>query len=174
MHSDGMTDQPVTMQWDGEAFKPVNDFWAKRCDKLFVIGERYAIVEHHERSMASHKHYFSLIAEAWLNLPEKLAGEFPNPESLRKYALITAGYCTGNKIVCRDEDEARAMILLVASMDEYAVCDSKGPVVTIWRAKSQSLKAMGKKDFQISKDKVLNVISQLIGADITERSQVAA
>jgi hypothetical protein len=113
MHSDGMTDQPVTMQWDGEAFKPVNDFWAKRCDKLFVIGERYAIVEHHERSMASHKHYFSLIAEAWLNLPEKLAGEFPNPESLRKYALITAGYCTGNKIVCRDEDEARAMILLV-------------------------------------------------------------
>jgi hypothetical protein len=40
-----------------------------------------------------------------------------------------------------------------------------GCVLTVWRAKSQSLKAMNKEMFERSKTEVLDVIRKLIGSD---------
>jgi hypothetical protein len=56
-------------------------------------GEIITVEEVKERSAKSHRHYFAVINEAWQNLPEDLADEFPNAEALRKRALIKNGLC---------------------------------------------------------------------------------
>jgi hypothetical protein len=48
-------------------------------------------------------------------------------------------------------------------VDDTAVVRVKDSVVVRWTAKSQSLRAMGRHDFQRSKDAVLAVIDELIG-----------
>ena len=50
-------------------------------------------------------------------------------------------------------------------MDEYAIVTVSGPVVRKFTAKSQSISAMGKKDFQASKQAVLDFLSGSIGVD---------
>lgn len=147
--------------------------FAKRADRELVIGEtlQWEIIK--DRSMNSHRHYFALIAEAWANLPEQLAEDFPSPEKLRKWALIKAGYCTMTRIACRDNAAAVAACALLSGIDSFSICDISGSVVTVYRATSQSVRAMGAKEFQISKEKVLMQISQIIGADVTQASEAA-
>lgn len=144
-------------------------------DKLLVTGEvkAWEIVE--PRSGKSHRHYFSVINEAWQNLPEHLVDEFPNPEALRKFALIKAGYSRKAEIVCANNGEAVKLAGHAREGDEYCVVVIEGKLVKIWRAKSQSVKSMGKQEFQESKDAALHVISVLIGTDAAtlERSQAA-
>lgn len=64
----------------------------KRCDATFTIGARYVLAPREERSSASHRHEFAWLREAWMNLPEHLAEQFPTETHLRKRALIEAGY----------------------------------------------------------------------------------
>ncbi len=49
-----------------------------------------------------------------------------------------------------------------------------GATITEYRAKSQSLRAMGKQEFQASKDAVLGYISDLIGVKPSELEQARA
>lgn len=120
------------------------------------------------RSPETHRHYFACIADAWTNLREDVAETLPSPEHLRKWALIQAGYCTMTRMAFKTNAEAIAACAFIATLDTYAECGVSGNVAVIRRATSQSVKAMGKKEFQISKDKVLGVISQLIGAEVKE------
>ncbi|MNE84166.1 hypothetical protein D3C80_1810410 [compost metagenome] len=53
----------------------------------------------------------------------------------------------------------------IKPMDEYAVVDVREAVVRVFTAQSQSYRAMGKKVFAESKEKVLDAIAALIGAD---------
>ncbi len=151
---------------DGDFQAPIGH--AKRLDKALVIGEVLHWEQVNQRSSESHKHYFAIIAEAWGNLPEDLGLELPSPEHLRKYALCKAGYCTVNKVVCRTNADAIQACMVLAAMDSFAICEVSGSVVTVYRAKSQSMKAMGGKVFQESKERVLQVISEMIGADATQ------
>ena len=66
-----------------------------------------------------------------------------------------------------DTATAIAAAALMQAMDTYAICQVEGRTVTVWRATSQSVRAMGAKEFAESKNKVLDFISQLIGADVT-------
>jgi hypothetical protein len=145
-------------------------------DKQLVIGEvrRWDIIV--ERSAASHAHYFAAVNDAWLNLPSHLSIEFPSSEHLRKWALIKSGYCIIDKVVCASAKEAiRSMVTIRRLSDDYVIFERAGRVLTIYRAKSQSLKAMGtKKEFQESKDKVLDVLSELIGTDAGTLKRQAA
>ena len=156
---------PVRMTWDGEAFVPETQYQAKLCDRYFVVGERYQLVEHHDRSSRSHRHFFACVNEAWQNLPEDLAERFPTSEHLRKYALIRAGYRDERSIVAASKAEAQRMASFVKPMDEYAVVTVSEAVVTVYTAKSQSTRAMGKKTFQESKEAVLDVLAALIHVD---------
>lgn len=140
----------------------------RECDKLLVIGEVTNWEQVHERSAKSHAHYFAVLADAWANLREDIAATMPSPEHLRKWALIQAGYCTMTKLAFKTNAEAIAACAFIATLDTYAECGVNGNVAVIRRATSQSVKAMGKKEFQISKGKVLDVISQLIGAEVRE------
>jgi hypothetical protein len=163
----------LALQYLGEGQFTTPRGFAKRCDKELVIGETLRWEQVNERSAASHRHYFAVIADAWGNLPEALAGDFPSPEHLRKHALCKAGYCTVNRIVCSDNAQAVAACAVMSAMDGYAICNVEGRVVTVYRAESQSIRAMGGKKFNESKSKVLDVISQIIGADATQAGQAA-
>jgi hypothetical protein len=115
----------------------------------------YRLIVSAERSAASHRHYMACVAEAWANLPEHLADEFATPDQLRRWALIRTGYCDVVKVVSSRKSMRR--------IDGYSVItvDAEG-TMTIRTARSQSYAAMGKKEFQESKDAVLGYLAQLI------------
>ncbi|HZH10599.1 MAG TPA: hypothetical protein VEZ24_09525 [Microvirga sp.] len=48
-------------------------------------------------------------------------------------------------------------------MDEYSVVVVRGPIVVVRKPKSQSRRAMGKEEFQQSKQAVLEIVSNMIG-----------
>lgn len=157
------TSAPITMAWDGEAMHPAGKFWAHKADEAFVIGETYRIVEHNDRSTNSHNHFFASLQSGWENLPEIYAEQFPTSEHLRRYALIKSGFCDSQTLVCESRAAALRTAAFMRPLDEFALVTIRDVVVTVYRAKSQSRKAMGKEDFQKSKDAVLDIVSDLIG-----------
>lgn len=165
---------PLRYMGEGEFRTTTKDF-AALCDKTLVIGEVLTWEQVHQRSRKSHNHFFACIHEAWLNLPGVLVLEFPTEEHLRKWALIKAGFCTRRDIVCANGTQAAELIKAMREADEYALVEIRDTkIVTIWRAESQSEKAMGKKRFQESKEKVLDVLSQVIGTDAGALKERAA
>lgn len=155
---------PVPCTWDGESFRPLPRF-AKRCDGYFVVGETYSLVEHQERSHATHAHYFAMVNEAWRNLPEDQAERFPTAEHLRAWALIQAGFRDEETFVASSKAEASRIAAFIKPMDLYSVVIVKGNVVTRLKARSQSYRAMDRKMFADSKEKVLAILADLIGVN---------
>lgn len=155
-----MSIPPLMFTYDGEALIPRVP---RLADKHYVVGETYCLVPHEDRSLASHRHYFASIAEAHANLPEELTERLPTPEHLRKYALIKAGYRDERTFVAASKAEAQRMAAFVRPIDDFALVIADGTNVSVFTAKSQSTRAMGRKVFQESKDAVLRVISELIG-----------
>lgn len=163
---------PIYCEWDGEAWKPLPRFH-NLANAALVVGEVYPLVVHEERSQASHNHEFAWLKEAWLNLPEHLAGQFPSPESLRKYALIKAGYCDLQTFVCGSRAEAMRWAANIRPMDEYSIVETQGSTVRRYTAQSQSKRAMGAEAFRDSKNKILDIIAGLLEvepATLTERA----
>ncbi len=167
---------PILLRYEGEGdFRVMSNFWAARADKEFVVGETYKMVEHHDRSINSHRHFFAVIAEAWSNLPDHLLETYPTSEHLRKKALVWKGYRDERTIVAGSPAEAQRLAAFVKPMDDFAVVTVKDAVVRVWTAKSQSTKAMGAKDFQQSKSDVLDFIDDLLGVErgSTAKSEAA-
>jgi hypothetical protein len=145
-----------------------NTFRALRDVKDIEPGTVAGWARQEHRSAETHRHYFACIADAWANLREDVAATMPSPEHLRKGAMIQAGYCTMTKLAFKTNAEAIAACAFISALDTYAECGVNGTVAVIRRATSQSMKAMGKEEFQKSKEAVLGVISQLIGAEVKE------
>lgn len=160
---------PITFQWNGEAMVPHPRYMAQ-CNRAFAVGENYPLIVHEERSGNSHRHYFAAVHDAWLNLPDDLALNFRTSEHLRKWALIQAGYASERTIACSSREEARKVAAFIKPMDEYAVVLVRGDCIKVFTAESQSHRNMGKKRFQESKDKVLEILSGLIGVKPAELS----
>lgn len=155
--------KPVVFQWDGDNLVPLKRF-TKLCNDQYVVGETYTMAEIEDRSKVSHDHYFATLDDYWHNLPESQADQIysRSPEHLRKYALIKCGYANILDHVCESKAEALRTAALIAPIDEYALIEVRGCVVRIARAQSQKMRAMGKKDFQESKSKVLDYVASLI------------
>src|SRR4051812_26696984 len=83
--------QPITYTWDGASMVPLRRFH-NLANATFETGASYQLVEHHDRSAVSHSHEFAWLKDAWKNLPEGLADQYPTADHLRKRALIDAGY----------------------------------------------------------------------------------
>jgi hypothetical protein len=164
---------PIPFRWDGQAMRAHPQF-ANAAAGQFEAGEYYTLAEVQDRSSASHKHYFACINEAWMNLPEALAQRFPSAEHLRKYALIKAGYRDERSVVCATKAEAARVAAFVKPLDDYAVVIVFECTVTVYTAKSQSLRAMGKDYFQASKDDVLHALADMLGVDVEALSKAEA
>jgi hypothetical protein len=132
----------------------------------------WQMAEH--RSKSSHDHFFACVNEAWKNLPEEMADDFPSPEHLRKWSLIKAGFCSETRIVCANNSEAMTLATKAKSLDKYSVVAIDEKTVTIWTADSQRRDAMGRQAFQEAKERALHIISNLLGVDLTILRQEAA
>ncbi len=137
----------------------------READRRYVIGEVYSLGEEAERSERSHKHFFACVREAWKTLPEDLGDTYPTAEHLRKKALIATGYRDERMIVCDLTSEAARVAAFVQPLDDFAIVSQSGAVVRVWTAKSQSIAAMGRAEFQASKDAVLRFCADLIGVE---------
>lgn len=158
---------PIVLRYDGEGvFSPASKYWAQLADRHYVIGAEYRLIPHEHRSVNSHNHYFASIADAWQNLPAELAVQFPSPDALRRFALIKAGFCDQHTFVCSSKAEALRLAAFIKPVDEYAVVVAKEATVIRYTAKSQSMKAMGKEEFQRSKDSVLGIVSEMLGTSV--------
>lgn len=152
----------IIYTWDGGAMVPEQRF-RRLCDREFVVGQVYRLDVAEHRSINSHRHYFAAINDAWGSLPEDVVERFPTPEHLRKFALVKAGYADSRSIVAASRAQAQRIAAFVKPMDEFAVVTVSEAVVTVYTARSQSIKAMGAKEFQLSKQAVLGVIAGMIG-----------
>ncbi len=146
--------------WRDGAFVPDGQRLASYCDEIFGEGEVVTFERHEEQSTASRNHYFACIKTAFDNLPEG-DERFPTPEALRKWALIRAGYCIENSIACESEEQARTVASFMGNT-EGTIIVVRGTIVKRYTAKSQSVKAMNKEEFQRSKVDVLDTIAELI------------
>jgi len=153
---------PLPFEWDGEAFRPLPRF-AKECDKRYVVGLRYMLEEIQERSSKSHAHYFAMVGEAWMNLPEDASDRWPTSEHLRKWCLIKAGFHDHRSIVARSKAEALRLASFIRPMDDFAIVTVNDCVVDVFTAKSQSHRAMNKQEFAKSKEAVLRILADMIG-----------
>ena len=156
-----MTDhRPLRYRWTGEAMVPVVPAHARR---QFKAGETYQLEIREERSANSHRAYFAAINEGWANMPEIEAMRFPTAEHLRKWLLIKAGYFNERQIVVASAAEAVRVAGFIKPMDDYAVVVPRGTTVSVFTAKSQSLRAMNRREFAESKTKVLDLLAEMIG-----------
>lgn len=153
--------RPELFTWDGEAMVPRHP---RRADQLFVVGETYPLIINEDRSVATHNHEFAWLREAWLNLPETLADLYPSPEHLRKRALIEAGYYDETIVDAGNNTAALRVAAVFRAREEFSLVIVRGPAVVIRTAKSQSRRAMNKKEFQESKTAIMEIIANMIGA----------
>ena len=157
-----MKPQPIPFIWDGRCMVPLQRHKAM-CDRQFKIGQEYAMIPHEERSAASQNHYHAAIKTAFDSLPEEIAPRFPSIDHFRKWCLIKCGFADNHTVVNETIDDAQKMAVLARALDGYAVITVSGPVVTVWTAQSQSAHAMGKEAFQDSKQRVLDMMADMIG-----------
>ncbi|MBN8968955.1 MAG: hypothetical protein J0G95_10895 [Rhizobiales bacterium] len=146
----------------------------RRADQVFVVGQHYSLIEHEERSTATHNHEFAWLKEAWMNLPENLADIYPTQEHLRKRALIEAGFYDETIIDAGTNAAALRVASAIRAREEFSLVIVRGPAVVIRTAKSQSRRAMNKKEFQASKTAIMEMIAGMIGATPAALSQERA
>jgi hypothetical protein len=158
----------VQCAFDGKAFVPFTPFQLRLARQRFGEGEIVLLDVENERSWRSHAHQFATIADLWANLPERLA-HMPyakSAETLRKHALIECGYAdcetldAGSKAAA--ERVAAAVGRLATLAHGYAIVAVSGPVVRCYTPQSQSVRAMGGKVFQESKQAVLDWIGGIL------------
>lgn len=153
---------PLRLRYEGDGeFRALTN----RADELFVVGEVYVMVEHQDRSRSSHNHFFAAVGDAWKTLPDEMLESYPTADHLRKKALVWKGWRDERTIACSSKAEAERIAAFVKPMDEFAVVIVRDAVVRVWTAKSQAMKAMGAKDFQQSKQDVLDFIDDLLGVE---------
>ena len=153
---------PLAMAWDGEALRPRHP---ARADKYLVVGQTYTIVEHQDRSQASHNHEFAYLTDAWRSLPETLADTIPSPEHLRKQALIETGHYDETKVDAGSQAAALRVAAMMRSIDDLSMVVTRGPLVVRRTAKSQSRRAMDKATFERSKGDVLGWVAGILGVE---------
>lgn len=154
----------IAFRLSNGGFFPTERF-VEKVREHFAEGAVYWMSIEPERSEKTHKHEFAWLREAWKNLPESIAHLYPTTEHLRKRALIEAGFYTERLIDAGTAAAALRVAAFAREEDEFAWVVTRGPMVVVRKAKSQSHRAMGGPDFQRSKQAILEIVSNLIGVE---------
>lgn len=160
-----MSAAPLTYTWsDDGTFRPMPHL-SKLADKLFVVGLKYQLEVIEQRSKRSHDHFFAVVDEAWASLPEIHANRWREPDDLRAWALIQAGFCNESTFIMKSHAEALRTAACMGSLNGRAEIEVQGNLIAHRTAKSQLTKqpgGMSAKEFQASKQGVLEVLAKLI------------
>jgi hypothetical protein len=160
-----MSDAPFQAIWQGDGFTPASPFFQRMGDKQFLIGEKYLLNVQQERSVNAHRHYFANLKEAFDNLPERYRDQFPTIEIFRAHGLILTGWRDHSVEIFASADDAIKAASLIRPRTKLEIVVVNENTVTILSAKSQSQRAMGRKDFAKSKADVLAWAWGLVGVD---------
>lgn len=159
--------RPMTFFWDGDTMKPTERFRAL-AKRQFDVGASYVLEPHQP---ANHKYralYFASIAQAWANLDADAVARYPDPEALRKWALIKGGWRKDNYTVCDTPERALALAAFLRKLDSHSIVTVEGKVVRAYVARSQKLGRpedgrMTDDEWQRSTKDVLDILSNQIG-----------
>lgn len=156
-----MRRRPITVIYNGVSFMPEGKDVAY-CQFMFGAGQVFIIDPEQERDMNSHRHYFAALKEAWKNLPEELERKYPTEDIFRKKLLIETGYFHMDEIICDTARDAATVAAFMAPLDPSTTIVVRGNCIRKFTARSQSIQAMGREEFQKSKWDVLNLAASLI------------
>ena len=120
--------QPLPFVWDGKAMLPSERLRAL-AKRQFTEGATYVLEPHEPVSHKERAYYFASIREAWGNLNADAVARYPDPEALRKWCLIKAGWRKDNYTVCDTNDRATVLAAFLRKLDSYAVVTVKGRIV---------------------------------------------
>jgi len=169
----------IRARWHDGALHPVGNYPTAWLHDTLNDGEIVSFEVLRDRSMNSHGHQFAEIRDAWEHLPETVrdAPWAQSPETLRKHALIVTGYCDVETIDAGSKAAAERVSAYVGALARkahgYALTVVSGPLVRCYTPHSQSVRAMGGKEFQQSKARVLDWVAAQIGTTRQELEGVS-
>jgi hypothetical protein len=111
------------------------------------------------------KRFMALIRECHGTLKDADRQRFPSHETLRKHALIAVGWCTVRTVVAGSKTAAQDVADALKDMDRYCIIDVRGDVLTVYRARSMSRRALLKPQFLDVSQKVFDWIYQQTGIE---------
>lgn len=156
-----ITMKPVAFRWQDNKMVPTNKFFMARAEEQFNPNAVYVLTEEQARSPESHGHFFAALHEAWLNLSEEHAEQHPTSSHLRAWALVKCGFADKTVIVCATPEDAIRTAAIASTREKIRIIEISGRVITVWIPKSQSMKAMGKEEFERSKREVLDLVAAM-------------
>lgn len=134
----------------------------------YPVGSSASFDEQKARSSAQERRWFGILKTTWDNMDDHLRRRFPDPEALRKWALIRAGWCESREFVAEGEEAAALTAAGLRWAEPYSIVVQAGNVVFAYRAKSQGRKAMGRQQFAEFTERGLAHISELLGCDVDD------
>lgn len=149
---------PLHYRWTGQAMTPTRPEKAMR---EFEVGRVYALVQHEEISAVSRSHQHAELRDLWKNLPETISHLYPSPQHLRKRALVEGGFYDEEIVDCGTPEVAASVGALTRRHDDFAVIFVRDHLVIVRTAKSQA--KMNRKEFQASKEAVLEICREMVG-----------
>lgn len=168
---------PLPLIYQGKGTFQTPKGFTRKADMLYGAGECITMAPVEERSSSAHRAFFATVNECWKTLPEALTAEHPTSEALRKHALIATGWRDQETHVCGSKAEAlrtAALVKRYAPADAWPVVTVSGCVVVVLTAKSQSVRAMPKAEFEQSSRDVLAYLAAAIGVEPADLPENAA
>jgi hypothetical protein len=153
---------PTAFRWVDGVMRPTHPRLAA---SRFEDGEDYLLTAVEHRSGKSHDHEFAWLAEAFKNLPEDIADNFPSVEHLRKRALIMGGFYHETIVDAGSNAAALRVAAFMKAKDQFSHVVVRGPLAVERIARSQSRRTMDKAEFQASKTAIMEIVSAMIGVE---------
>jgi len=151
--------RPVIFVWTPEGTMVPLPRFRKLCDELYAVHEEYPLVVLRARNMNQHRAYFAALHDAFDNLDERYDGVFPSPEHLREWALCQTEFCVVTHEAYETSADAMRAAKAIRKLAPYAVLSLSGSTLVTKHALSQSVRAMGKEQFEASCKAVLEVVA---------------
>ena len=114
---------------------------------------------------ASRRRFFAALRDTHANLRDADLQRWPNPEILRKHALVAVGWCDQVTVACGSKSAAPQIANTFRLLNQYCIAVVKGDVVTIYTARSMARRALQKKEFQKVAEAVFAWIRDTTGID---------
>ena len=160
-------------RWDGEALTPTGHYGLSAAREAMEPGDVVIVeIDHPARKTRTGTSLPRSMRHGGTSESLQEAPWAASPETLRKHALIATGFADTYSIDCGAKATAERVRMALASAEAgkhgYAIAKVRGPLVVVWTPQSQSMRAMGGKRFQESKQAVLNWIAAQIGVEAEE------
>jgi hypothetical protein len=147
--------------------------YAERYECEFQVGKYYTLEPVTERSRESHNLYFACVHVAWANLQAPLADRFVDADEFRKWCLIVRGFRHQRITVFSSNADAILGAAVAQNLRDFSVTVVEDNMLTVLTAKTQKLSrndpgGMDKKDFEASKEAVIEEASFRIGLSVEQ------